>query len=231
VRLMLAAVACAAVTGLAIGAVSARAGGVVEPGAATQPRPFRHTAHQSISCLECHRTGPQHRSPRTWTADNCAACHHDARREMTCARCHAPGTWDAPRITRLELSLSVRQRPEVRPVTFEHQRHATLQCTQCHDPAAGVRLAPPPCASCHTEHHGGAAECTTCHLPPPASAHPMQVHLTCAGAECHALASARQPALSRPFCVLCHQEQRDHEPGGLCHECHWVPYREAPAAR
>jgi hypothetical protein len=208
------------------GAVAARAGDApAGASAAAQSRPFRHVVHQAISCSECHQTGPQHRSPRTWTPADCAACHHDARRAMQCAQCHAPGTWDAPRRTLLQLALSVRPEREVRPVTFEHQRHATLQCAQCHDPAAGVRLTPPPCASCHTEHHRGAAECSTCHLPAPAGTHGLQVHLTCAGSECHALSPATQPTLSRPFCLLCHEEQREHEPGGLCHECHRVPYR------
>jgi hypothetical protein len=220
-RLVLGAAACAVV-----GAVAVRAGDVPDDAiAAAQPRPFRHVAHQAISCFECHPTGAQHRAPRTWTADNCAACHHDPGRGLACALCHAPGTWDAPRPVLLELALSVRPQPVARPVRFDHQQHTTVECAQCHDPLAGPRLTPPTCSTCHTEHHRGAAECSTCHLPALPGAHGAEVHLTCAGSGCHAVDKQTQPTLSRPMGLLCHEEQREHEPGGLCHECHRVPYR------
>jgi hypothetical protein len=63
-------------------------------------------------------------------------------------------------------------------------------------------------------------------VPAPAGAHDMQVHLTCAGSGCHSPADDRQPPLSRPMCLLCHEPQRDHEPDGICWDCHRVPYRD-----
>jgi hypothetical protein len=196
--------------------------------ASEQPRPFRHAAHEAIACAECHGVGAQHRAARTWTATDCAACHHDPARGLVCAQCHAPASYEAPRPTLLRMTLSVRPEPTARPTLFEHTRHAELQCAQCHNPQAGVLLTPPPCASCHVEHHRGEAECSACHAPAGPDVHDRAVHLTCAGSGCHAVEEQRQPALSRTMCLVCHVEQREHEPGGLCWQCHRVPYGVVP---
>jgi hypothetical protein len=190
-----------------------------------QPRPFRHASHEAIPCGECHGAGAQHRTAAALTAAACAACHHNPRRELACARCHEPSSYEPPRTTLLQMTLSVSEQPRTRPVPFDHVRHGALECASCHNPAGGVFLTPPSCSSCHTEHHRGEAECSTCHVPAEPDVHDRAVHATCAGSGCHDVAAERQPALSRSMCLVCHVEQRDHEPGGLCYDCHRVPYR------
>jgi hypothetical protein len=79
------------------------------------------------------------------------------------------------------------------------------------------------CGSCHTQHHAGRAECTSCHAVPGATAHDASVHLGCASGACHSASRAPRPTLSRTLCLFCHAAQRDHEPGGSCALCHRIP--------
>jgi hypothetical protein len=111
---------------------------------------------------------------------------------------------------------------------FEHPRHEEVACRTCHDPDDDIILTPPGCVACHTDHHRPDANCATCHFPAGPDVHPLEVHVTCTGAGCHTLGPERQPVLSRTFCLMCHTEQVDHEPGGLCHTCHFI--RSDPGA-
>jgi hypothetical protein len=188
-----------------------------------QTRPFRHAPHAELSCRGCHAYGQRHRSPREWTPADCASCHHDPVRALACTRCHQPGDYEPLRDFPARMALSVRDVPETRALPFSHSRHEQLSCQSCHDASAtDALMTPPQCVSCHTDHHRPDANCATCHFPKGPEVHGLEVHLTCAGAGCHTLPPERTLVLSRTFCLMCHTEQQDHEPAGLCHKCHFL---------
>ncbi|MEX1184893.1 MAG: hypothetical protein WEF86_16930 [Gemmatimonadota bacterium] len=192
--------------------------------ATSQQRPFRHVQHAELACSGCHASGARHRSPRYWTPADCAACHHDAERALACSSCHEPGTYEPERGVPTTMALSVWDETQTRELQFGHARHVEVfDCRGCHEPtAADMLLTPPSCVACHSDHHIATANCAACHFPMGPEVHDLRVHLTCEGAGCHALPAERKPVLSRTFCVMCHTEQVDHEPGGLCHECHFM---------
>jgi hypothetical protein len=187
-------------------------------------RPFLHSQHESVACSTCHGVGEEHRVTLIRSARDCQACHHDPRqtlRRYECTDCHGPADMPAPGPVPATLDLSVWDAPRVRELPFDHDVHAERICQDCH--TGPVLLAvETECASCHVEHHTREAECSSCHLPAE-EAHDVEVHLTCSEAGCHSGERAERPALSRPFCLMCHTDQRDHEPGGECATCHMIP--------
>lgn len=188
---------------------------------ATQPRPFLHADHTALSCQECHGAGAQHAVPRNWTQRDCAACHHDPRRNLACAQCHERIDPPSGEVA-VPVLFTVWAEARVRSLPFDHDRHTTAACSDCHLDltTAPQRVA---CGSCHVQHHRVEANCSLCHRPIEADVHDMNAHLSCTGSGCHARTDRpAQPAMTRPFCLVCHQEQRDHQPGGLCHVCHQV---------
>jgi hypothetical protein len=50
----------------------------------------------------------------------------------------------------------------------------------------------------------------------------VNAHLTCSGSGCHTAPEVERVSDTRAVCLLCHQEQENHEPGGVCVECHRV---------
>jgi hypothetical protein len=193
-------------------------------------RPFRHAVHRVLPCRECHGTGERHRAARSWTAADCAACHHDPARDLACASCHEAAELPPAGSVPVTLSLSVRGSATVRALPFDHATHVAKPCQACHNPPAGA-AARTECAACHTDHHRPEAECALCHRITAPVAHGLEAHLTCTGAGCHAridatpveAGGATRPPLSRTLCLLCHAEQKDHEPTGSCHVCHRIP--------
>ena len=189
-------------------------------------RPFQHQPHEDLPCRGCHGSGAAHRTTRVRAPADCAACHHDPARGLSCANCHYGSSLPAERSVALTLTLQVAEAPRVRDVTFRHDVHVApstgLTCRNCHGTAVTLQRNRE-CGSCHASHHDGAAECTSCHTRPARGAHNASVHLTCAGASCHAAARAPAPALSRTLCLFCHSDRRDHEPDGSCAACHRIP--------
>jgi hypothetical protein len=194
--------------------------GATAPGEAqpAQPRPFTHERHARLGCLECHGSGPRHGDVRIRSARDCAACHHDPRRAETCAGCHASGTLPS-RAVPSTMALSVWPEPGTRPLPFEHPRHARLTCRNCHTAPVtlGVQLE---CRSCHEDHHRPEAECAQCHRRSEPPSHRRESHLACAGSGCHAPLVRERLTMSRNLCLVCHLEQREHEPGRNCAPCH-----------
>jgi hypothetical protein len=189
-------------------------------------RPFEHRRHERVSCRSCHGTGAEHRTILVRTPRDCAGCHHDERRAQACADCHGTERLPQPAPVAAAMSLSVWDSARTRALPFNHDVHARggagLTCRDCH--RTPVTLARDrACASCHTEHHRPEATCATCHLPTKQGTHTPEVHLSCAGAGCHAPAVAPPPTLSRTLCLTCHAAQKEHEPGGTCAACHRIP--------
>jgi hypothetical protein len=119
----------------------------------TRPVPFRHEAHDSLTCVSCH-SQPVSLQPvdSTVTCSGCHATHHKAGRD--CATCHrsvAASTEVHARATRTHLA-----------------------CDDCHATRAITELTPTRtfCLACHeaSVDHYRDRECSTCHL----QAHPEQ---------------------------------------------------------
>lgn len=194
------------------------------PGAAVQQarRPFLHTRHEAIGCVQCHGRAGEHGVLTVRTERDCAACHHDPARAYECRSCHDETSIPAHRDVDVPLHLSVWEGVRSRVLPFDHGNHEGLSCQQCH--TGPVLLAPEVgCAGCHADHHRPEAECSSCHVPSPMELHGLESHLTCSNSGCHAGTAGERPALSRTLCLMCHADQRDHEPGLSCHDCHMVP--------
>jgi hypothetical protein len=188
-------------------------------------RPFEHEQHEAVSCTTCHGAGERHRTLLVRTARECAACHHDRDRHATCTGCHAAGTLPEPGTVVHELSLGGAAPVRTRALPFGHALHAAVACQECHRTPVTLAM-DRSCGSCHEGHHRPEAECAACHSPPGQPVHGAGVHLSCAGAGCHAPAVAPPPTLSRSLCIACHVAQRTHEPDGVCAACHLI--RPAP---
>lgn len=202
--------------------------------AQTNARPFEHRRHESVSCLTCHGTGAQHATYLVRTARDCAACHHDPSREQSCLTCHQRDSLPAMREVQAAMTLSGSGRVTTRTLTFSHDRHvadsAQLSCRDCH--RAALTLEPDrECASCHSSHHTAKTTCTACHTQAPRGVHNAAVHLSCAGSGCHTESKAPSPTLSRRTCLACHRAQNDHEPDGICADCHLIPHPKGTTPR
>ncbi len=192
------------------------------------PRPFLHRQHESVSCQECHGSADEHGIVTVTTAQDCAACHHDSASAYECQSCHVEDALHIPRGISTPMSLTVWDEPRSRELGFEHGLHEDISCQECH--TEGVLLAVEmECAACHEDHHRAEADCTRCHLPAADDAHGLEVHLTCTSSGCHAGTAGERPSLTRNLCLPCHADQRDHEPGLNCQDCHMVP--EQPPVR
>ncbi len=187
-----------------------------------EPRPFSHSRHEALSCVDCHRSEGEPEIVTLQAPGDCAACHHDPGRGYTCQTCHTTEQLSVPRSVEAHMALTVWTEPRTRTLPFDHERHGEVECRDCH--TAPVSLAvETACATCHVEHHGAQAECATCHVPAPPGVHGLEVHLTCASAGCHGGSAGERPTLTRSLCLTCHVEQRDHEPGLTCQHCHMIP--------
>jgi len=178
--------------------------------------PEGHTTHAALRCGDCHKPVPP--DPSIASTEDCARCHHSAERAQGCESCHGePGVVES----RQTLSLAVWDAPRERDLRFDHGLHTELQCGSCHQ--SQPMLTPIPCSSCHEDHHTPEARCAACHVPAAEGAHPPSVvHQGCSGTGCHDEPTIDAASATRPVCVACHQAQVDHEPGGVCIDCHKV---------
>lgn len=188
-------------------------------------QPFDHETHRDIACSRCHATERRHGEVIIGPAD-CFSCHHTAPVvDAGCVSCHVEGELAGPRTVPREVHLGVWDEPRDRLLPFDHAVHDGVACEECH---VGRNLsADRACAACHADHHRPEADCLTCHEEARPDAHTLAVHLEgCAGAGCHEpTAEIRYGEMekTRSFCLSCHQDQKDHEPGERCARCHLVP--------
>lgn len=187
---------------------------------------FDHRTHAAISCGGCHAEGDVHGEATVTGIEDCRSCHHREPVSVSCARCHGPA--DQPRET-YEVTRSVRfsvgTADAERTLSFPHEAHLDEDCASCH--TRGLALEVPEdldCQSCHEEHHTPETRCASCHVAAPVSAHPpSEAHVTCSGAGCHQRVPFESVPRTRAFCLGCHQDLVDHEPGRRCEDCHQLP--------
>ena len=189
----------------------------------SQERPaFYHSQHRDVDCAACHATEPVHGAVTVTTVTDCRSCHHTQPLAGDCVSCHAEpgGTGAAMQVSRT-LSLSVGDRPD-RQLPFDHDVHASEDCSACHAEGLERSAARSDCASCHQPHHEATADCAACHVPAAPGAHRIETaHVGgCAGSGCHQDVPFEQVERTRMVCLACHQDQRDHRPEGDCAECH-----------
>jgi len=179
--------------------------------------PRGHEAHGSLACAECHRASAQ-ATMAALAPEQCQSCHHGAEQTWTCEHCHqSRGALESVQT----LAFGVWSVPRSRTLPFDHGAHAELDCASCHQNPPALTPAAS-CATCHEAHVEAEVRCASCHVAPPPGAHDVNAHLTCSGAGCHSAPQVEALASTRPVCLVCHQEQEEHEPDGNCIDCHRV---------
>ena len=190
---------------------------------------FTHDRHMEIDCAFCHDASESHGAVTVTAVEDCRSCHHTAQANVAdCVTCHAT---TAPFRTaqlegRMAFALSAGE-PREGSTAFDHAAHAEQTCGTCHAGEPELGVTPAACVGCHIEHHTPTVDCASCHLEAPAGAHPAEVHLGCGGAGCHTETPVEGVPRTRPFCLTCHQDLRDHRIEENCITCHPLPQPSA----
>ncbi len=188
---------------------------------------FRHQPHRNVDCTSCHSADTGHGSLLITGISDCRSCHHadPSPSPGGCNACHADEAHPPqPYPVERTLTMSVTE-PVTRSLPFDHEDHTGESCGTCHVDGLTLSAAAVDCSSCHQEHHEIGNQCRSCHVPAPAPAHSVQVHLGCATAGCHQnLPFGGGVPRQREFCMTCHQDKVDHRPDEPdCSQCHQLP--------
>lgn len=185
-----------------------------------------HATHRAVSCSSCHNVPDASEGTAVPSRTQCMSCHHEPRPTFTCSRCHDTGDIGWVQVSQ---RLEVAGTAATRRLPFLHERHGEVECRSCHTggPTLEVERA---CGSCHQEHHRQESECLTCHAGLPLETHELRSHEGCSGAGCHTDPVIPSLTLTRNVCLVCHQDQVDHERGRECGTCHLVG-EESPEER
>jgi hypothetical protein len=200
--------------------------------APSRPLIFAHRPHRGVACTECHSTAVTHGAVTVTSVRQCRECHHTSPVADQCSRCHQPAQLRTERYPiRQTVQLSVVPQPRTRELPFSHAVHEREACGSCHRQPLTMAVTVS-CNSCHEQHHRPTTQCMSCHVRPPGDAHTVNAHLGCTGAGCHdpVPAQVRNVPRTRPFCLSCHQDLVQHEPGGNCADCHRLPAPRPQAA-
>ncbi|MEJ2204608.1 MAG: hypothetical protein P8170_10895 [Gemmatimonadota bacterium] len=181
-----------------------------------------HGSHSDLRCVQCHESSDQAVETGLTQAD-CMACHHAPDQGAPCSACHDTV---GLRTVRRSVQLGVWSSPRMRTFPFDHVRHESERCNACHESRPSL-AATTSCQTCHESHHTSEVRCMSCHDPPAAGAHNLQVHLGCGGSSCHSEPGLDELAQRRPTCLVCHQAMEQHEPGLECADCHRVRGEDA----
>jgi hypothetical protein len=183
---------------------------------------FQHGQHRNVACASCHSSARRHGELMIRSSNDCMACHHAGAQRQDCSQCHNLATLRRLPLRPRTFRLTAANSSAVLSMRFTHTPHAALPCAQCHGDAPARAPDQSNCASCHAQHHGPSATCTSCHSGQDVlGKHARTSHTTCATATCHGAAAAGLPT-SREACLVCHTAQQTHMPGRLCTTCHPV---------
>ncbi len=184
---------------------------------------FSHGDHRGEACSSCHSSRVQHGQLLIKSAADCQRCHHSGPGRDRCVTCHdAASPASAALQTQQTFRLAAGQVTVTRRLPFDHQRHRSIACLQCHTTPVSRAPDGAACATCHASHHTPAANCVACHGGANAlTVHRVTDHPNCATAACHGQRAANLPP-SRDMCLMCHTAQTRHAPGKVCEQCHRV---------
>ena len=181
----------------------------------------RHVTHADSPCTSCHSVPATVAAFRVPTERECMACHHVETRGLTCAQCHLASELAGRMAITARLTSSIWPRPFDRQLPFDHNRHANETCADCHTMSAYENVETE-CSTCHDSHHTATASCSQCHEEGGPPSHGDAVHAGCTGTGCHADVAVTGLPPSKTLCLVCHQDQVDHEPEGDCAVCHGI---------
>ncbi len=185
---------------------------------------FQHADHRTVACTECHSSSDRHGAVKLQGIQDCRSCHHQGPTSNQCQNCHVPGSLNGTALSiDKEMDLSVAPQPIMRELPFDHGNHQRVECSTCHGSGLQRPVDQTACNSCHEDHHQATAQCTSCHVQPPASAHTATAHVGCTGSACHVTPPFQGVPRQRNACLVCHQAQQDHQPGRECVVCHVLP--------
>jgi len=182
---------------------------------------FSHKRHERLACMTCHLSSSG--SMLTFEPPRgCQICHHVDQARNGCAQCHEAGS--VPDTIAVHVVIAAAGDPPLdRTIPFRHERHAALQCTNCHgqpvtmEPTDSAQT----CRGCHADHHQSGRTCATCHrtehITQPHSL-PVQAHVACD--RCHSTAAIAPLTPTRSFCLVCHDPRVDHYRERECVACH-----------
>lgn len=180
-------------------------------------QPRGHGAHAPLTCAECHRSGAE-TNLELPAPEDCQSCHHGPEQLQECVACHeVPGVL----VSAQELDFAVWDEPRSRGLEFRHAIHGAEDCALCHVRAPALTPAES-CATCHPDHHEADVTCSACHVAAPEEAHDLGVHQTCSGGGCHQDSVIEALSQTRTVCLVCHEEQENHESAEECTDCHRV---------
>jgi hypothetical protein len=93
------------------------------------------------------------------------------------------------------------------------------ECTTCHTRAADAPMASLPCSTCHLKDQQiqPTADCKSCH-PSRAGLHLKATHAATDCTMCHV--PHEWKVTKRDTCYTCHPDKTNHNPEGLCRDCH-----------
>ena len=183
---------------------------------------FLHSRHKDIGCADCHTTtGETHGAVKLSAPKDCLSCHHADKQKAQCTACHRTASL-AQKPQAVTFSVTARKTaPVTRSLGFAHARHVKLDCAKCH--ASNDKRTPTvtTCTGCHTDHHQPVRDCVSCHAGAK-SGHDRTIHDDCS--TCHSPTRFTLTSTSgRPFCLTCHETQRNHYTAGECATCHVIP--------
>ncbi|MEO7085655.1 MAG: cytochrome c3 family protein [Gemmatimonadaceae bacterium] len=176
---------------------------------------FKHSIHKNLECTQCHGTTSTHGEIKISAPGGCLGCHHSAEQKTQCLTCHKEQTLTSYSVP-VTFAISARRDPVVRPLSFAHTRHSSLECTQCHG-ADTKRTVTTTCSTCHSNHHVVTNDCAGCHANAKVG-HDRSAHAGCA--KCHTDPVVNALPAVRNVCITCHQDKRNHYPTGECATCH-----------
>ena len=184
---------------------------------------FSHDRHKKLACLKCHTTSSPTSTLTFKPPRGCQICHHEAPARSDCTACHAKAEL-LPAPVQVEVSVPNRE-ARTRDVSFAHESHASVRCSDCHREPVSLEPAPETrtCTSCHEEHHAVGRDCATCHeagvRAEATHAPPAAAHESCDA--CHTPARIAGLVPARTFCLTCHEPQsKDHYADRECSVCH-----------
>jgi hypothetical protein len=185
---------------------------------------FSHGRHESLGCGACHSSGREHATLSISSRAECQSCHHDPSAGRSCLACHDDENGPHPSEARpvvVNARVSATGVVRERTLAFDHDLHAQVPCARCHEGPASNRAKA--CVACHATHDRPEANCAACHEPPRAGVHGIDVHERgCAGSACHEPATFERMNVTRSFCLSCHTDLEQHQPGGDCAACHKI---------